>query len=319
MSPTRPRSPEALVVGDILADLAVAIRGPIAWDSDTEAEVRLAGGGAAANFAVQLAALGVSTILAGVVGDDALGAIQVADLAARGVRVRVRRRPRTGTGVVIALVRRDGRRSMLTSRGASAQLRPEDLPRSLFARGRHLHLSGYVLLGRSSRAAGLAALARARELGMTISVDASSHGPLGTLGGARFRRLTGGAAVLFCNQAEALALSGAGSWRGALGTLAAEYPEVVLKRGRLGAVWASGRTRIALPSAGSGARDTTGAGDAFDAAWLAGWLRGREREPLLRQALERAALAVTWAGGRPLDPRAWRRAPPGAGGIIRAS
>ena len=42
----------------------------------------------------------------------------------------------------------DGERTMVPDPGANQALTPQDLPDDLFAAGRHLHLSGYTLLGR---------------------------------------------------------------------------------------------------------------------------------------------------------------------------
>ena len=71
-----------------------------------------------------------------------------------------------------------GDRTLLSDRGAAALLGPDDLPD--VAGFDHLHLSGYVLLDASSRAAGRAALAAARAAG--------THDVGGSAGRARPRR-----------------------------------------------------------------------------------------------------------------------------------
>ena len=288
-----------LVVGDVLADLAVRMAGPLALESDTEPEIAFACGGSAANVASYLVGLGIATALVGVVGDDQLGATQLDDLRQRGVAVRASVLQGASTGVVVVLVGQDGRRSMLTSRGASRLFRPGHLALDLFRAGVHLHLSGYVLLDMESRETGLAALEAARRVGMTISVDANSHVPLAHLGGPEFGKLSSGASVLFANEEEAASLTGAGSWEEALHVLVFEYGQVVLKRGERGAVWASGQERLSLPAVPATVHDTTGAGDALAAAWLAGWLRGQDPEANLQNGLEAAARALSWPGGRP--------------------
>jgi sugar/nucleoside kinase (ribokinase family) len=69
------------------------------------------------------------------------------------------------------LVDHGGQRSMLAARGANARFGLDDLDPATMAGARHLHLSGYVLLDPSSRPGGLAALAAAREAGLSTSVD----------------------------------------------------------------------------------------------------------------------------------------------------
>ena len=74
----------------------------------------------------------------------------------------------------MVLVDGDGQRSMLPDRGAGKNLLAADLDPALLRGRRHLHLSGYVLLDESSRDAGLAMLAAARDAGLTTSVDPQS-------------------------------------------------------------------------------------------------------------------------------------------------
>jgi ribokinase len=67
------------------------LRAPLAAGSDTPAEVRLTGGGAAANTAAWLAAAGVPVTLVAAVGSDAAGDARLAELALRaGARLGAR-------------------------------------------------------------------------------------------------------------------------------------------------------------------------------------------------------------------------------------
>ena len=152
--------------------------------------MRWHGGGAAANVAAWLADAGEPVALIARAGDDVAGRGAVAELAGAGVDahvVRGRRRGRPGPASWSSSA--DGERTMLPDRGANVALAPEDVPASLFARGGHLHLSGYALLDDGPRAAGLCALDHAREAGMTISVDPASAAPLRATGVERVPRL----------------------------------------------------------------------------------------------------------------------------------
>ena len=81
--------------------------------------------------------------------------------------------------------------------------------------------------------------------------------------------------------------------------LAALYPLVVIKRGAAGCEAAQGsrRWRVAAPEVE--AIDTTGAGDAFVAAFLAAHMAGAETQPALERAAAAGAAASTTVGGRP--------------------
>ena len=189
---------EVLVIGDVMVDVIVSMSAALARDSDTPSTITTHGGGSAANVAAWLAALGVRTTFVGCVGNDALGRAGLATLADGGIDVsRLVVDDSRATGTCIVLVEPGGRRSMLPDPGANDALVPGDLVGSLFRPGRHLHLSGYTLLREGSRDAGLVAVTRALEVGMTVSVDPSSAALLDDVGAPAFLQWTQGAG-LFC-------------------------------------------------------------------------------------------------------------------------
>lgn len=298
-----PRGTETLdvvVVGDVMVDVLAAMSGPLARGSDTPARVTMRGGGAAANVAAWLAGEGVPTSYVGRVGEDALGRESVRGLTDAGVTAWVTSDPRSSTGTCVVLVEPGGERSMLPDAGANATLASEHLPRAPFRPGAHLHLSGYTLLHDGSRDAGLTALAHAREAGMTVSVDPASVALLERAGVDRFLEWTRGVDVLLPNRDEAGALTGVADPREAAQQLADSYREVVVKLGADGAIWQQGFI-IASAAAERGIEvvDTTGAGDAFAAGFLASWLLHPEPESALAAGNRLAARAVAGVGARP--------------------
>ena len=285
--------------GDV-ADVLAAMSGPLARGSDTPSAVTTAGGGSAANVAVWLAAQGVPTSYVGRVGDDALGRESVAGLTDRGVTAWVSTEPDLTTGTCIVLVEPGGERSMLPDAGANATLTAADLPQRAFRPGGHLHLSGYTLLNPGSRDAGLAALALAAAADMTVSVDPSSAAPLAELGAARFLSMTRGVDLLLANRDEAAVLAGTSDPHLAAQQLGDTYREVVVKLGADGAMWQQGFIGASAPAErGVDVVDTTGAGDAFAAGFLASWLLHPEPETALAAGCRLAARAVSKVGARP--------------------
>lgn len=290
------------VVGDLVVDVVVAPRGAVVRDSDTPALVRLTGGGSGANAAAWMARAGAEVTLVARVGDDLAGRLLAEDLRASGVTPALTVDPAASTGCIVVMVDKQGRRTMLTDRGASALLGPGDLP-ELRAPG-HLHLSGYTLLGEHSRQAGLAALHRARERGLTTSVTPGTVGPLREVGPERFLEWTAGVDLCVANRDEAHALVSRARTPGDLVRgLAAHYPEAIVTLGGEGAVWAGGGELLHAPARLRIVVDTTGAGDAFAAGVLAAWLAGANRPDALDAAVELAAEAVITSGGRPTGPR----------------
>jgi ribokinase len=293
------RAPRVVVVGDVCTDVVVLLAGVPAPGSDRPASIAHRGGGAGANVAAHLAALGTPVVLAGCVGDDVPGQALCRGLADGGVALAVRTVPGTATGTIVSLVEPDGERSMVADRGANLALRPGDVP--LPPSGGHLHLSGYTLLDDGPRAAGLAALAAAREAGCTISVDPASTGPLAAYGVDRWLADTASATLLLPNADEARLLTGCADVTDAARALAGRHPVVVVSLGADGALWAAGDLLVHRPAHPAHVVDTTGAGDAFTAGVLSVWTAaGGRPDPAdaLEAGLRRAATVVGRPGAR---------------------
>jgi sugar/nucleoside kinase (ribokinase family) len=292
---------EVLVVGDLMVDVIASMSAPLARDSDTPSTVTTHGGGSAANVAAWLAALGVRTTFVGCVGDDALGRAGLATMSDAGIDVsRLVVDETRPTGTCVVLVEPGGRRSMLPDPGANDVLVPGDLVGALFRPGGHLHLSGYTLLRDGSRDAGLVAVTRALEVGMTVSVDPSSAALLDAVGAPAFLQWTQGASLLLPNVDEALALTRTSTVSEAATELATSYDEVVVTLGERGALWQNGFITATAPAERTGdVVDTTGAGDAFAAGFLASWLLHPEPETALASGNRLAARAIGKVGARP--------------------
>lgn len=292
-------TPRVLVVGDLLYDLLAKAEGEIVFGTDTFVPIRVAAGGSGANAAAWLASSGVETHFVGRVGDDVFGTFLEGEMERAGVVSHLARDTSLSTGKVFVLVDGAGERTMITDRGAGENLHPNDLPKTLFTEG-HLHLSGYTFSGGTRRKTALEALRLAGKAGMTVSVDPSSVPLLGSVGPDRFLEWTGGADLLFPNLTEGETLTGESAPDLILKSLLAHYPAVVLKLGPGGAVYADGTgTSHQVPSAAARAEDTTGAGDAFSAGFLAAWLEGESPAEAMRRGAETAARAVEQIGARP--------------------
>lgn len=287
---------KVVVVGDVGLDIVARHSEPIVYGGDARAAVTVTGGGAGANTALWLRELGVETTLVARVGDDAGGRLVRHELQAADVHCEFAVDTDTATCCVVVLVDGDGQRTMLPDRGANKRFRPEDVTAAALAGARHLHLSGYVLLDPSSRPGGLEALALARRLGLTTSVDPQAAALL--TDPAAFLDDVRGVDLLLPNADELRALTGSQEPEAArelLDTVGA----VAVTFGLDGAAWVDDDGIVTAPAETVPCVDSTGAGDAFDAGVLAAWLRGDAPRAVLTAGASLGARAVSQVGAQP--------------------
>ena len=284
-----------------MLDVVIIPSRPLERGTDVPGTVALRQGGSAANTARWLARLGARSTLVTAVGRDPAGRALVEALRGDGVTVRAVRVAGRLTGRIGVVVLFGGERSFVADRGAADELRPDDLEAGWFAADL-LHVPAYSLIGAPLGDAGRRAIELARAAGALVSLDLASAAPLLAKGRRAARRLVEDAApdILFSTAAEAEAYLGGHDPTGLLGSA----PLAVVKRGAGGAtILARGeaaplRFEVATPPLS--ATDTTGAGDAFDAGFLAAFLGAPADARNRPAALRRAALAGHRAAARQL-------------------
>ena len=289
------QKPRVLVLGDLVLDVVLAPERAIESGTDVPGSVGIRQGGSAANTARWLARLGIDVQLVCAVGRDGAGRSLVSQLEADGVRVRAARIAGQRTGRVGVLVAPNGERSFVADRRAALALRPDHLKDEWFARLDLVHMPAYSLMGEPIAAAARAAVAMARATsGAAVSLDLSSIGPLLAEGRRAARELVASVKpdVLFATEAEVEAFLGRNAGDGILDHAAI----AVIKQGSRGArVVARGaaaeplRFDVATPQVT--VADSTGAGDAFSAGFIAGWLTARAAGRQAPDALHRATIA----------------------------
>ncbi len=119
----------AVCFGDLVLDVIVRLRQPLAPGADATSRIVLRPGGQAANVAAWIAELGGQARFVGKRGDDDAGRLAASRLAAYGVELVGPVEP-DGNGVIVSLVTADGDRSMCSDRGvATAFRRTSSIPR----------------------------------------------------------------------------------------------------------------------------------------------------------------------------------------------
>lgn len=276
------------VIGDLVEDVVVWTGRPSRHGTDNPALITHSRGGSAANVAARSALL-APTRFVGRVGDDATGSWLVAALDATGVDVRVQRGGRTGT-VVVIVDPSDGERTMYPDRAAAAELEPVD--HQWLVGTTLLHVPAYGFTAEPAAASILAAIEHVRRRGARLSVDVSAVTVVEEYGVDRFRELLDRLApdVLLANAEEAAVLGLGSRWTPSGGVLVVKDgpgPARVMADGRCDSVPA-----VPVP----GARDTTGAGDAFAAGFLTAWMSGVDPVAACRSGHDAAAAVLDAPG-----------------------
>jgi len=301
------RDVDLLVLGEVNPDIIVHAPDPRPIFGQVERWVdgiELVIGSSSVIAACGAARLGLRVAIAGVVGDDAFGRFMLAAMRDHGLDTSaVRVDPAVPTGATVILASATDR-AILTAAGTIPLLRAADVPQLLLARARHVHAGSVFLL--DALRPDLPALFRAvRVRGGTTSADTNwdpsgSWDVLGLLAETDVFLPNAGEATRIARVAGIESADAEGVAR----ALVALGPRVVaVKLGREGALAADAEGRVArclaLPV---DPVDAIGAGDSFDAGFLAGWLGGRSLEACLAIAVACGSLSTRAAGGTASQP-----------------
>ncbi|MEU4223458.1 carbohydrate kinase family protein [Nonomuraea sp. NPDC026600] len=296
---------DLLVAGDANPDV---ILGPLDAPLAFEQREQLVGGGAltlggsAAIMACGAARLGLRVAFAGRVGDDDAGRYVRAALNSRGVDTEALRvDPELSTPLTVVLTR-DGDRAILTAPGTLAATGGDDVPESLLAATRHVHFASYFLMpGLAKALPGLLRTARAH--GATTSLDTNDD-PAGLWDPAGLAAVLAEIDILLPNAHEARHLAGhaAGPLEAVAAALAARGPLVAVKNGADGALCHDGDTLVTTGGITVTPMDAVGAGDSFDAGFIAATLNGLLPGRALEFAAVCGALSTRAPGGTTAQP-----------------
>jgi sugar/nucleoside kinase (ribokinase family) len=272
-----------VTVGDLVEDVIVWSGAPPRYATDNPSVIHRSRGGSAANVAA-FASASVPARFIGCVGDDPVADMLVAELAGHGVDVRVQRRGRTGT--IVIHVDKTGERTMYPDRAAATEL--TDVPIGWLTGAAILHVPSYCFAARPTATAVLRMIEHAKRAGIGVSLDASSTNMIEEYGLARYLDLVAAIrpAIFFANAREAQLLD--------VTRVAFKTSVIVVKDGGKSTTVTrpDGRTQTVPVPPARPARDSTGAGDAFAAGFLAACLRGADPVAAARSghALARAVL-----------------------------
>ncbi|MGC8794296.1 MAG: carbohydrate kinase family protein [Bryobacteraceae bacterium] len=292
---TEPRALDVIVAGEANVDLILTGVPPLELDQEKLVrDMHLVLGGSSSITAHNLARLGARVGFVGIVGDDFFGRFVEEKLRSAGVDLSCFRKLRGAKTGLTVWHARGRRRAGVTYLGTIARLRAADVPSAYLATARHLHVGAYFLLANlQPQAPDL--FRRAQRLGLTTSLDCN-YDP-SERWDSRLLETLRHTDIFFPNEDEARKITGARDTRSAARELARIVRIVAVKRGARGVLVACGDRLYRVPALKTRAVETTGAGDSFNAGFLARFLRGAPLEECAQAGVRAGARAVTRVGG----------------------
>ena len=292
------------IVGNLNVDQVVATveRFP-AWDEELLVDSsRLELAGTAGYLALTARGLGIPPLVVSTVGEDTNAAFLRQGLAAAGIATDgVETIPDKLTCLGIIFVGNQGQRGILTVLGAHAAM-------SVDVAERHdeqvracpeVFLCGNYLLPQFTPGMAAPYARKLRERGQVVVFD-PSWDPTGWP--ARTQEETFALLehvdLFLPNERELCRLTGTATWEEGVAALAGRVRHVVVKRGAGGAVAVEGDAVVACPGLPLAAKNTIGAGDVFDIAYLYARRKGWETKVRLRFACAAAGAVIVQVGSR---------------------
>ncbi len=307
--------PDVITLGEVVVDIFAS---PISTPLKEATDFTIALGGSQANVAVTLTRLGASAGFIGKAGADPFGERFMELLRSEGVETSHFALVR-GSPTPVAWVDASDPRNVdfIFYRGASGELRPEDIDPAYIASAR-LFLYNSVTLTGGSREAVRHAVRLAKQNGVLVSYDVNYRAPLWPdRAEAQQRILEGmqGADILKANEVDIELLAGMSDLPAAARWILQQGVQLCLVTlGSGGTYFNNGRAEGHVPAFQVDALDTTGCGDAFVGGLVYGLLGTSLElpaleEPTLRRLVRYAnsvgALTATGMGAMaPLPSRA---------------
>ena len=294
-------NPEVLCAGIIVADHVChpVSHLPGAGELVMTDKMLLTIGGCAANAAVDLTKMGVAVSVVGRVGDDVFGRVVGDLLREQGVdtsAIRTTLGEDTSQTLIVNVSGQD--RRFIHTFGANAVFRAADIPLDLVKRCRVLYLGGYLVMPQIIQDELVPVFTAARKAGVQTVLDVVVPGRSEYL--SRLDRLLPQVDVFLPNNHEAeLMTNEADPIKQAEVFRRLGAKTVVITMGGEGSVLVSEDHRLRAGVFSVPLVDGSGGGDAFDAGFIYGLLKGMNAEDCLRVASALGASCVRAIGTTP--------------------
>ncbi len=292
--------PEIITLGETMVMFSPEQYGPLRYVQRFQKRIA----GTESNVAIGLTRLGHQTGWISRIGNDEFGEFLLREVRGEGVDVSmVKVDPEAPTGLMFKEFQegRETRVIYYRKNSAASRLSPVDLDEAYFKKAKLLHLTGITTaLSDSCMNTVQEGIRLARQYGLTISFDPNIRMKLWTKERAKavLNPLIDKVDIVFPGLEEAQLLLGIEEPETLLERFLERGVQIVALKSGLQGTWVASAQQKHLIPAFKVDRviDPIGAGDAFAAGFLAGFLEGRLPEECGRLANAMGALAVTTAG-----------------------
>ncbi|MEY3387618.1 MAG: hypothetical protein RI944_391 [Actinomycetota bacterium] len=282
-----------IFVGDVMQDILISHKEKIAFGSDTQANIKMQGGGSATNAAVWASTLNTEVGLVARIGDDNAGKIILEELNKPNLNLNLVKTENVSSGSCAILIDATGERTMFPDPGANIFLTSQDVPKEWFKQAEIIHISAYSLLRKNTKNAIGEIIEIAKDNGLKTSVDVASSQPLIDNDGFNALKELAPWDYLFANKDEAEVL-------GDIKKIKSLSKNLILKQGSKESLWITDNTEIKDIPDKVEVVDLIGAGDAFAAGFLVSVISKDKPQITLKKANQLGAKAVSISGARPL-------------------
>lgn len=284
------------IVGDSFIDIVVPVDNVI-LNCAQDREIFTSFGGTA-NIAVWLSRLGGEAQFFGKVGNDPLGTSFRNNLEEENVEDFTVMSNSYPTGICVSLVERDGRRTMITNRGANDHISNEDAEKFMpkLLNSALVFFSGYSFISEKTSNAVEFLMMEASDDNCEIWFN---PGAMNIIDDKIKNVIKDYVDVLILNEDEGEALFGVKYEDKVLRKMEKLVDSVILTKGGEGCVVLEDGERFHIPAEKvNTVVDTTGAGDAFAAGLIKGVLDGKSLEESAHIGHETAAKVLDKFGAR---------------------
>ena len=257
-------------------------------------------GGSVANTIAGFAILGGSASYIGRVQNDQLGEIFVHDMRSLGVDVRTLP---VADGAPTArshiLIDPDGQRTMQTYLGACTELGVSDVTEETVGTPKVILLEGYVWDIPEGPALAAEAIRIAKQNGSAVALSLSDSYCVERHRDAFAKVVRDDVDMVFADDDEVMALYEVDKFEDVLSAIDGSDKLFVMTRSEKGSVIVEGATKIVQEAnAIEQLIDTTGAGDAYAAAFLYGWANDKSLDECARLGTHVATSVIQQVGAR---------------------